>query len=98
MDAKIEAAICRVLRGLEKYRDAPLPPMLKEARIGTPQYQRWSPEKTARLLDLWHANVPRKEIPRRLGATRRAVDCKLQNLGLRARDRKRARLEVGHGG
>jgi len=98
MDTKIEDAICRVLQGLEKYRDAPMPPMLKDARLGTPRYKRWSKRKTERLLALWKAGVPRKDIPSRLGATPRAVDCKLQNLGLKERDRKRARLEVGYGG
>jgi len=99
MTPEIEDAIYRVLRGLEKYRDVSIPiATIKAPKHGARRYKRWSPEKIQRLVDLWQANVPRTELPVMLGSTMGAVQAKLNLLGLRARDRKRARLEVGHGG
>ncbi len=96
MDAKIEDAICRVLQGLEKYRDAPVPQDVRSARLGSRRYKMWSNRKVQRLIDLWDAGVPRTELPSHLGSTMGAVQAKLNKLGLKERDRKRARMEVGH--
>jgi hypothetical protein len=94
LDAKIEDAICRLLQGLEKYRYAPVPPDLRSARIGSRRYKAWSPRKIRRLISLWEADVPRTELPAKLGSTMGAVQAKLNKLGLRERDRKRARMEA----
>jgi hypothetical protein len=92
MDAKIEDAICRLLQGLEKYRDARLPTDIRDAKIGTPKYKTWSKRSIQRLHELWEADVPRKDLPAALGKTMGAVQAKLNKYGLREGDRKRARL------
>lgn len=97
MDTKIEDAIYRVLRGLEKYRDVSIPiATIKAPKHGARRYKRWSPEKIQRLVALWDADVPRTELPKMLGSTMGAVQAKLNLLGLRARERKRMRREASH--
>jgi hypothetical protein len=96
LDAKIEDAICRLLQGLEKYRDAPVPPDVRAPKGGSHRYKKWTRRKLERLVHLWEADVPRKELPAKLGSTMGAVQAKLNKLGLKERDRKRARMEASH--